>query len=306
MSFFTDINKISTDLNFKEAVYNEKSKSLNVYLSYSDNGKEYDLESIKKEVSNLFSNVNTIIEIEVIQKFEDFNSEDILQFIKNFFEENNIIFVESNLTYDLSEEKLNLYFKNENSYETFKAKLYNNLKLKLKSKLGNRFNIYYKLDRNVDLKDILEKNKVKNNEIAKNFTDQINKIPKKDTENINNNDFYIGRKIKGDIINISDLNDSTYKANIEGQVFSLEYREIKNDTFIISFNIKDETDATTCKAFLKKDKARLFQDNIDNGDFVLVSGNYGLDSYTNNYTLSITSITKTTEKKKLIRLLIKE
>lgn len=111
MSFFTDINKISTDLNFKEAVYNEKSKSLNVYLSYSDNGKEYDLESIKKEVSNLFSNVNTIIEIEVIQKFEDFNSEDILQFIKNFFEENNIIFVESNLTYDLSEEKLNLYFK---------------------------------------------------------------------------------------------------------------------------------------------------------------------------------------------------
>lgn len=299
MSFFTDINKISTDLNFKEAVYNEKSKSLNVYLSYSDNGKEYDLESIKKEVSNLFSNVNTIIEIEVIQKFEDFNSEDILQFIKNFFEENNIIFVESNLTYDLSEEKLNLYFKNENSYETFKAKLYNNLKLKLKSKLGNRFNIYYKLDRNVDLKDILEKNKVKNNEIAKNFTDQINKIPKKDTENINNNDFYIGRKIKGDIINISDLNDSTYKANIEGQVFSLEYREIKNDTFIISFNIKDETDATTCKAFLKKDKARLFQDNIDNGDFVLVSGNYGLDSYTNNYTLSITSITKTTEKKKV-------
>lgn len=48
MSFFTDINKISTDLNFKEAVYNEKSKSLNVYLSYSDNGKEYDLESIKR------------------------------------------------------------------------------------------------------------------------------------------------------------------------------------------------------------------------------------------------------------------
>lgn len=43
----------------------------------------------------------------------------------------------------------------------------------------------------------------------------------------------------------------------------------------------------------------MFQDNIDNGDFVLVSGNYGLDSYTNNYTLSITSITKTTEKKKV-------
>lgn len=54
MSFFTDINKISTDLNFKEAVYNEKSKSLNVYLSYSDNGKEYDLESIKKKLVTCF------------------------------------------------------------------------------------------------------------------------------------------------------------------------------------------------------------------------------------------------------------
>ncbi len=80
---------------------------------------------------------------------------------------------------------------------------------------------------------------------------------------------------------ISEINNSTTKVNVEGEIISVNSREIKNNRTIISFTIDDGKQSITCKTFVDTNLASKILDNIKEGQGVKVDGNAKFDDYAN-------------------------
>ncbi len=90
----------------------------------------------------------------------------------------------------------------------------------------------------------------------------------------------IGKPIKDEIMSISSINDDVTQAVIEGQVLAVESREIKNNKYIVSFDITDLTNSLTVKFFIKKDIFESeVQGRIKKGSFFRIRGRVEFDSY---------------------------
>lgn len=99
---------------------------------------------------------------------------------------------------------------------------------------------------------------------------------------------FYGRNCDGDIIKIADIQGEIGEVVIEGQVTSVEEREIRNEKIIYMFNITDFTDTIGAKIFIQKDEADAIRSNIKTGKFIKVKGIVLFDTYSKE--LSISSI----------------
>lgn len=113
----------------------------------------------------------------------------------------------------------------------------------------------------------------------------------KQKQNENNNNFNKGeykprrsanllKDIKGKSISMKEFFELYENDNcvLEGEIFSTEIREIRNDRIIGTIRITDGNEAVTTKYFGEKGKALEFK----TGDFVKVSGRKQIDNYANN------------------------
>lgn len=90
----------------------------------------------------------------------------------------------------------------------------------------------------------------------------------------------IGRAIKEPSVTIDSINDEVIDAIIEGQVIGVDAREIRNNRYIVSFDITDLTNSLTVKFFIKKDKfENEVQDRIKEGNCFRVKGKVQFDTY---------------------------
>lgn len=109
----------------------------------------------------------------------------------------------------------------------------------------------------------------------------------------------IGKKIDEEPIAIGSLDGDSHLVTISGEVFNIEARPIRNERYIVSFYIFDGTGASSCKAFWSKELYERFIQGISEGSQVIVSGNYGVDSYDNCYVLVISKLEETDRVKRL-------
>ncbi|NLI89202.1 MAG: PolC-type DNA polymerase III [Epulopiscium sp.] len=90
----------------------------------------------------------------------------------------------------------------------------------------------------------------------------------------------IGRAIKEDIMPIDSINDEVIDGIIRGQVMAIEAREIKNNRYIVSFDITDFTNSMTVKFFIKKDKyEEEVAGRIKKGSCLKIKGKVQFDTY---------------------------
>lgn len=99
------------------------------------------------------------------------------------------------------------------------------------------------------------------------------------------NTSFIKKGLKGEVIQISDIKEAVNNKIIEGEVFKLEKRNIKEDLVLLTIGIFDNTASTVAKAFLKHSAADEVLSSVKEGDVLRVSGNIEFDAYDRSYIL---------------------
>lgn len=77
-------------------------------------------------------------------------------------------------------------------------------------------------------------------------------------EDVGKSQLILGRtsKIKERIVKISDLSTDYGRVSLEGEVVSVDSRELKNGKTLAMFNLYDGTSTITCKSFVPEEKTK--------------------------------------------------
>lgn len=96
----------------------------------------------------------------------------------------------------------------------------------------------------------------------------------------------LGKEIKAEAISIKDVTAETEEAVIEGEIFSLEFKELKSK-ILMTFDITDYTSSILVKAFLTEEKYNYLKENIQVGSFVKLRGKVFYDKYEGDLVISL-------------------
>ncbi|GMG97100.1 PolC-type DNA polymerase III [Tepidimicrobium xylanilyticum] len=170
------------------------------------------------------------------------------------------------------------------------------------NKIRDKFREELKLDINVIIDDskienngdkIIEKTIDEEKKISIETLNSINENKDKKIKNekpVSNGNYVFGRKIDDEIIKIKDITLNSGTAAICGEIFQLEYKEIRENRILVTFNITDLTDSLTVKAFLNDKQFEDFKANIKNGLHVKAMGDVAYDSYSKYLVLMLKAL----------------
>lgn len=156
-------------------------------------------------------------------------------------------------------------------------------------------------------KEISPKEDTYQNFLASKEEDLLNRIslainkkkPEEKKEDCKKENLKFGRKIKDDVISISDIYDKKgLGVVLIGKVFALDVFETKNHSFIYTFDLEDETDAISCKIFASE-KTNFKLKNLKDGIGVKVQGVLNYDDYAHDEVFTINSLEETQLSKKI-------
>ena len=156
-------------------------------------------------------------------------------------------------------------------------------------------------------KEISPKEDTYQNFLASKEEDLLNRIslainkkkPEEKKEDCKKETLKFGRKIKDDVISISDIYDKKgLGVVLIGKVFALDVFETKNHSFIYTFDLEDETDAISCKIFASE-KTNFKLKNLKDGIGVKVQGVLNYDDYAHDEIFTINSLEEAQLSKKI-------
>lgn len=102
-----------------------------------------------------------------------------------------------------------------------------------------------------------------------------------------------GKDISGEApCKIKDISEDMKDVVAEGEIISLDQRELKSEKTLLMIIIADNVSAYSCKAFLPKTKAKAILANIKKGMYVKVKGNVQYDNFSKESVLMLNSIVK--------------
>ena len=90
---------------------------------------------------------------------------------------------------------------------------------------------------------------------------------------------------KSNFAAIENINDSTSKVNIEGEITNVSTREIKNNRTIVNFSVDDGNASIICKAFIDTVLIPGILQKIKEGQGIKVDGTAKFDDYANEITI---------------------
>ncbi len=95
-----------------------------------------------------------------------------------------------------------------------------------------------------------------------------------------------GRPFKGDTVPMSDLSLDMGKVIVEGEVFSVDHRELKKrNAWVINFDLTDYKGSVRVNQFMEADKAKPILDGVKKGMWLRVMGRMNYDRYDNENVL---------------------
>ena len=109
-------------------------------------------------------------------------------------------------------------------------------------------------------------------------------------------------EIKEPLIKIGDLNVESGNVCIDGEVISMEDRELKGGKILLSIDIYDGTSTMTCKAFLTKVNSKKVIGRIKGAKGIKLAGKAGMDTFSNEITIMANTILESTGIKKETRM----
>jgi len=114
---------------------------------------------------------------------------------------------------------------------------------------------------------------------------QINK-------NIKEEDLIYGKGIAGDILKISEIDDTYEWAIVKGDIFKVEITETKTGRIIFTLYITDYTSSMVAKFFTTKEEKDELVDQLKKGSHVLLRGRVSYDTFIKENVIMVRDINK--------------
>ncbi|HHW32084.1 MAG TPA: PolC-type DNA polymerase III [Clostridiaceae bacterium] len=106
---------------------------------------------------------------------------------------------------------------------------------------------------------------------------------KKDSKNSNGEktptEIILGKDFKDDIVKMQEVNSNSGRVAICGDIFSVEFKELRGGRYLCTFDITDRTSSLTVKCFADKDKLGILQEKIKENKRVKVRGEVQYDKF---------------------------
>lgn len=299
------------EIKVQEISYNERHKRLTLQclVSSMENFKEIDIleEKIKKSFGDkLTFNIKVNLEADEIKK-EDLK-EIVERAIKKLKEKNAIS--RSFLYFYrvvIEAETIKIELNDEMAVTTlYNSEIHLKLQNKIKSYGVEGFSVQFEKgdfskkleeldkERNSELIKIHKEMEIQSSNKSQNPTQENSK--EKPKENPNVQKFYNKNKgLKGTPISINDFFNlhETEVCLLEGEVFSVESRNIRNEKNLFTVRITDKKNSVTLKSFLDKDKEL----GVKVGDFIKANGRKQVDRFANNEEILMLTAVERVEKK---------
>lgn len=108
-------------------------------------------------------------------------------------------------------------------------------------------------------------------------------------------------KNKEPIVKIIDISPDEGKVVIEGEISSLDSKELRSGKILVSFNIYDGTSSITCKSFLKPETDVEIMSRLKKAKGVRVTGNANYSTFSEEVEIIVNTIIETGGMRKVIR-----
>ena len=95
-----------------------------------------------------------------------------------------------------------------------------------------------------------------------------------------------GKTIQGDPVPISELTDESGTVIVRGDIFSVDTRNVKNDSKLVLCALGDESGSVMCKAFMKNAEWDSRKDAFEEWPYVMVRGKAQWDEYQHSVTIN--------------------
>ena len=145
--------------------------------------------------------------------------------------------------------------------------------------------------------DLLKKKEEELNARISHAIDNSKKEEKKQEEPVDGLNF--GRKIREDVIPISEIySKKGLRVSLIGTVYGLDVFQTKNNYYIYTFDLEDESDAIACKIFAsEKTNPKLY--DLKDGIAIQVEGVLNYDDYAHDEVFTANSVIPATISKKI-------
>ena len=103
----------------------------------------------------------------------------------------------------------------------------------------------------------------------------------------------LGYSIKGEPIEINDIEEEERSVVIKGKVFKSELKELKSGRKLLTFNLTDFTNSISCKVFARDKEQAAVLAMIQDGDWLKVRGSVQYDTFSRELVVMVNSLEET-------------
>lgn len=272
----------SIPIDIKSIMINKETMKLFIVLESAQILNIEDVDQIKDFFIGKFSNLNVDLKIDykIDIKKQD-TKEAYMKAIKSYIHKlipSSISWLDD-LKYSFKEDTLSIEFPNDISLISLER---NNIIEKLSYKVKDELRLELETSKNscseytndfLDAK--LDEERKISQVIVKNSALQTDKSGKgKASKN-----YSFGKAIKGEPIDISEINLQTGSCVIKGEIFDIDSKEIRGNKLIVTFYITDKKDSTLVKLFINKDEGEKLLINLTDEQYLILQGDVVYDSY---------------------------
>nr|WP_300004579.1 PolC-type DNA polymerase III [Tissierella sp.] len=194
------------------------------------------------------------------------------------------------LSYTFDEEVLTLEFPNDIALITLERQ---GIIDKLKGKIKSELNLALETSKNVCNEynnKFLETKLDEEKRISQVILEDSYVEPSVGSKKTSSKNYTYGKAIKGEPLDISEINLQTGTCVIKGEIFDIEFREIRNNKLIVTFYITDKKDSTMVKVFIKKEEGEELLANLEEEMYLMLEGDVIYDNYSRTQVVMLKSL----------------
>ncbi|MBC7087325.1 MAG: PolC-type DNA polymerase III [Tissierellales bacterium] len=274
----------------EKAILNIKKSSISISMITNPDFNEENINEIYKLFKNVFPDYTISFSFKNDIMYDDKFIEDYIVYkITNSIPSSNS-WVDA-LKITEQEEIITLEFPNQVSLHSFNS---NGLKKEIEEFLLSlaKKKLEIKVDDNDNCDTFFETQWSKEFELIKDIeiTSKVKPVNVKSDKNRASRNKIFDNNLTSKTSDISDLDFSSGNVTIFGEIFDINYKDIKTNKKLISFYITDQTNSIQCKMFVQNEKVDELENVLIDGAHLFVNGDITFDNYTREMTLMIKSI----------------
>ncbi|WP_330375481.1 PolC-type DNA polymerase III [Inediibacterium massiliense] len=200
-----------------------------------------------------------------------------------------------------NQEVLSIDIYDEMGIETLKEKKIDDLiEHLIESEFHQKIQVIFKQNnkcQNENLDEYIKEKEEETKVLIENIMNEVELAPTKETKkSISNESVILGKKFNDSIVYIPTVNEESGVVSIEGEIFDVEWRELKNGKSLGVISITDYKGSIAVKLFVKKEALEGLVTGLGKGNYVKVRGEARYDTFSREIVIMAKDILKSQAK----------